>query len=359
MTSTLHMMRFSLAALALLPFPVWSQTPERKPLPTSELRTLAAAYQIVLDSYVAPLEGTELIRATIQGMLREIDPDGGEYWSEQELQEFRNGPPAGTGSLGVELRKKNGALIISPVSTGPAFAAGLRFGDHLRTIDGVAVASNTIHRALRLIDGPVGTTVVVGVYRPSQDKTLDITVTRTLVQAPQSSLSDLSPDARILKLPTLSPSQLRSAFNLLLTSWTKSRFSTLILDLRGNQGGTVESAIALSAAFLPKDSVVASMVGRGPNNNRTFRATSADYSREISDDPQQLLPAELRSLPLALLVDGETASGAEIVVAALKDNGRATVIGQPTFGRGSIQTVTPITGSGAIKYTSGHWISPA
>lgn len=334
-------------------------TAERKPLPMQEMRTLSATYDLLLTSYIAPLEGSELIRAAIQGMLREVDPEGGEYWTEQEFQEFRAGPPPGTGSIGVELRRRDGVLFFSPMVGGPAALVGIKFGDELRAIDGVPVGSNTVTRLLGLLRGPVGSSVTVSVSRRTEGSTLTFSLKRAVVANPAPTLVVLPQGLALVRVSTLTPSHVGDAFALLRDAWTSSPFRGLILDLRNNQGGLVESAVALASAFLPKDAVVATMVARAEAGNRVFRAVPSDYGRGTSRDPDTTLQQELRKVPLVLLVDGQTASGAEIVVAALRDAGRANVVGRPTFGRGSIQTLTPLPGAGAVKYTTAQWVSPS
>jgi carboxyl-terminal processing protease len=291
-------------------------------------------------------------------MVHEIDPDGGEYWSEQEFQDFRNGPSPGSGAIGVEIRRRDGTLILSPISGGAALSVGVKFGDHLRTIDGTPIAQSTLFHAVRMLQGPIGSKVTVGIYRPSSGKSLTFSIERVSAQVPLPRLSKRNGNVRVLQLHSLSPSLLQSAFTLLGDEWEKERFSGLVLDLRGNQGGVVESAIALAATFLPEGAIIAAMEGRGPSDNHIFRATPSDYKRGVTDDPVRTLPEELRRLPLIVLVDEQTASGAEIVVAALRDHNRASIVGRPTFGRGSIQTIVPISGAGAIRYTSGFWVSP-
>ncbi len=132
-----------------------------------------------------------------------------------------------------------------------------------------------------------------------------------------------------------------------------------MLDLRRNAGGLLPGAIGLAALFLPADAVVAKAVGRLPESNQTFRAQRADYVRPTLRDPWAGLPPELRTMPVAVLVDEGTASGAELVAMALQDHRRARVLGRPTWGRGSIQTVRLLPGGGAIKYTTAHWESPS
>jgi hypothetical protein len=171
-------------------------------------------------------------------------------------------------------------------------------------------------------------------------------------------LTPLPDDLRLLRLPRLVPEHLNAAFKSLKESWTQRPFAGLVIDLRGNQGGLVASSIALAATFLPQGSVIAATTGRGPANNRVYHAVLEDYRKGVGDDPVSLLPKELRDLPLVVLIDEKTESGAEIAVAALRDARRATLVGRPTVGRGSIQTITPIVGYGAIKYTSAYWVSP-
>ena len=349
---------------ALLPLMIacsgsWAQTTrDRKQLPAGELNLLAGSYNVLLESYVTPLDPAELIKASVQGMLRETDPDHGEYLSEAEWQEFSHGAAAGTGSLGMEVQRRDGVLILGPLAGGPAYNGGLRFGDQLRTVNGQPVGGRTVTQVLTLLKGPVGSVVMLGVYRPAEDHVLTFAATRSVVYSPSPTLTVLPENLRLLRLPRMAPEHLNAAFKMLLESWRAEKFSGLVIDLRGNQGGLVESSIAFAAAFLPSGSVIASTAGRGAANNRTYRAVVEDYKKGILADPVAMLPQEVRAIPLVILIDGQTSSGAEIALAAFRDARRATLVGRPTFGRGSIQTITPITGYGAIKYTSAYWVSP-
>ena len=162
----------------------------------------------------------------------------------------------------------------------------------------------------------------------------------------------------MLRIPRFHANTLVEAVGALRKAWDIEPFRALVLDLRGCPGGLLETSVGVAALFLPEGEVVAHARGAGKEANQTYRASKAFYGRRSGADPLSELPAAVRSLPLAVLVDQATASGGEIVAAAMQDHKRAVVVGRNTYGRASIQTITPLQ-LGAIKYTSSYWTSPS
>lgn len=329
-----------------------------QPLPRQELHTLAGVYGLMRDSFAQPVESSRLILAAIRGMVREIDPEGGEYMTEEQFQRWKAGPPPGTGSLGMELRHRGDSLVLGLIQGGPADQAGLRTGDLLLSVDGQSTAGLTPTQAVHLVQGPVGSKVRVKIRRLWPVGEFEVEVARAVVSAPRPRFSRPVADVLVLHVPAVQATTLRDVALGLERQWAAQPFKGLVLDLRGSQGGLLDGCIGLAAAFLPPEAVIVRSTGRKAEANRTFLADPKDYARQ-GNDPLAGLPAGVRQVPLMVLVDEATASGSEIIAAALKDHGRARLVGRPTFGRGSIQTVTPLGGSGALKYTSAYWQTPS
>lgn len=323
------------------------------------MKTLASAYAVLQESFVTQPDGAALINWAIKGMLRGVDPDAGEYFTKEEFDEFRPQRKPGLAAAGLEIRVKNEQLLLAPLEGGPAVDAGVQFGDQLHAVDGQRIRGLPLHELLKRIDGPEGTVVTLTVFRESTLAVLSLPVVRREFVPPGPTLSRPGPGVAMLRIPAFRAATLSDAVEALRAAWQSERYAGLILDLRGCSGGLLDPSIALAAMFLPTDAVVAVSIGNSPSASRTFKARKADYWRGLEADPLDRLPRPIRELPLAVLVDESTAAAGEIVAAALKDHQRARLFGRKTFGRGSIQTITPIAQSGAIKYTSAYWTTPS
>jgi carboxyl-terminal processing protease len=328
-------------------------------LPVPELQMLAATYGVVKESFVTPIAGESMILASIRGMLREIDPEGGEFFTEEETKAFIDGAGAGAASIGSEVTlRANQFVVVSPIAGGPAEAAGLRPGDVLQAIDGKLLKGLSLHQAVSLLRGAPGSKVALSIQRDCSPVPAQLEIERRVTTLQGVSMARPRAELAVLRIPAFRDRTLEEVAASLTKEWRERPFKGLVLDMRRNPGGLVESAVGLAAIFLPPQTVVAKSSGNSAAANHVFRADAADYSRRAARDPLADIPKPVRSVPLVVLVDEGTASGSEIVVAALKDHRRATIVGRKTFGRGSIQTITRISG-GAIKYTSAYWESPS
>jgi carboxyl-terminal processing protease len=332
---------------------------ERRQLPMQELKALASAYAVLQESFVQTTDGRNLIVSAIRGMVHDIDPDGGEYFTEEEFNAFKEGSPANWGSVGLETRSRNGELILAPIVGGPADVAGLRPGDRLWSIDGKPVANAGVSLLFQKLSGPIGTKVVLGVIRNGAPFT-EVAVERKRFELQSPTMSRPQSDIAMLVVHPFRGGTLEDATALLRREWKARPYRALIVDLRGNPGGLLEASLGIASIFLPSDALLAKTSGNGSSANQEYRAVKAHYTpRGARRDPIEGVPTELKTIPIAVLIDEGTASGAEIVAAALRDHNRATLVGRKTFGRGSIQTLTPLPGAGAIKYTSAYWTTPS
>jgi len=326
-------------------------------LPTRELQMLAAAFDLLRKNYVTPVTGEELVLASLRGMLREIDPEGGEYFSDEDLKDMRPLAP-GTGVIGIEMQaRKDQVVIVTPLAGSPAEQAGILPGDVLVSVDGRPLKGASLRQASEVLRGPIGSKADVALAREGEPALLRLQVERRTVVVPSASVSRPQPDIALLRVPRFGESTLAEVSDALSREWRIKPFKGLVFDLRRSPGGLLETGVGLAALFLPPRVVIAKLAGRVPESNIVFRAERSDYVRR-GDDPLARVPQALRELPLVLLVDEGTAAGAEIVVAALRDHQRATTVGRKTFGRASVQTQARLPDGGAVKFTTAFWESP-
>lgn len=345
-------------ALLALASAASAQSASAGPLPLEAMRDLASAYDLLRQGQVAEPSGEALLIAAIRGMVQAHDPEG-EYYTRDELTDLRNSANGATRStLGLRLTFRPRAVLVSAIAPGgPAAATGLKPGVLIESVDGRPISDLRSFQVHRLLDGEPGSTAVLEVIARGERAARRIEVVRAAPVRVEQRLDRPAPGQAVLRPGQFHEQALVQLAAQLGREWTQQRFDSLVLDLRGHPGGLLDASIGVAAMFLPADALVLKTVGRLPEANQRFLARPQDYSRR--DDPLARLPVGLRSLPLAVLVDGDTASGAEIVAAALQDHGRAVIVGQRTQGRGSIQTVRPLSERGALKYTTAVWESPS
>ncbi|MEF9388156.1 S41 family peptidase [Ralstonia solanacearum species complex bacterium KE056] len=341
--------------LAMLPSIVLAQAANR-PLPTAELRTLADVFGLLHSSYVKPLSGEELVLASIRGMVREVDPDGGEFVTKEEMAKMEQVPGVSDGSIGLEMtRRDNQIVVVSPIVGSPAEKAGVHPGDIIDVIDGVSVRGE-LKRAVQLLRGAIGSSATVSLHAPG-DSGREMRIVRQKLQAPFVRVSMATADVAVLKVTSFMSDTLASVASQLTQQWRKHPFKALVLDLRRNAGGHLNIAVGLSSLFLAPQSLVAQTEGRMSGVNVTYLAEPKSYGR--SSDVFSDVPQEIRQLPLVVLVDEGTSAGAELVVAALRDHKRARIVGRKTFGNTGIRAVQSINQSGVLTFTVANWYPPS
>lgn len=333
-----------------------AQTP-RGPLPLDELQVLASSWSVLKDSLAVAPDPKALLIEAIKGMARGADSESGEYFTAEEFAEFKAGRRTDYGAVGAEVRRKDTRFVLSPAENGPAVEAGVMFGDELHAVDGVHTKDMDLSDVVRKLGGPLGSKVKLTIFRESALKVMEVTVERKAFSLPVPTVSRPAPGVVLLRVPAFRDNTLAEAVAALRKAWQQEPFKAVVLDLRGCPGGLLDTSVGVAAMFLPENEVVVQSRGAGKDANNTYRASKEFYHRRGPADPLQELPAAVRNLPLAVLVDASTASGGEIVAAALQDHKRAKIVGRKTYGRASIQTVTPLQ-MGAIKYTSSYWTSP-
>ncbi len=314
-------------------------------LPWQDARLLAEVLERVEREYVEPVDDHQLLQAAIRGMVSSLDPysaylDGDEY---DDIKISSSGQYSG---VGLEVSMDDGQVVVVTALDGsPAVEAGIRSGDVIVTIDGDAVNTATLADTIGRMRGPEGTTVKIGILREGSTEPLQFTLKRSRVQL-HSVASELPEPGfgyvRISQFSDTTGAELIAALAA-LRKQNAAPLKGLVLDLRNNPGGVLEAAAAVADAFLDSGLIV-SAKGRTPESKFELSATPGD---------------ELDGAPIVVLVNGGSASAAEIVAGALKDHHRATLMGRTTFGKGSVQTVMPLGHDRAIKLTTSLYYTPS
>jgi len=335
--------------------------PAASALPLEELRSFADVYGAIKQGYVEPMDDKKLITYAISGMLANLDPHSA-YLDAEELKDLQVNTQGEFGGLGLEVGMEEGVVkVVSPIEDTPAYKAGLKPGDLIIKLDDTLVKGMTLSDAVKKMRGKPKTQIRLTVFRKGESKPLEITVTREIIKV-QSVKSKSLPDGygylRITQFQEETNADLVKHLEK-LTKQEKNGLKGLVLDLRNDPGGLLTSAVGVSAAFLPPKVLVTSTDGRTEDAKRRFTASPEDYQRGRKDDVMKTLPALAKTVPMVLLVNGGSASASEIVAGALQDHKRAIIMGTQTFGKGSVQTVIPLSGNTAIKLTTARYYTPS
>jgi carboxyl-terminal processing protease len=314
-------------------------------LPWQDARMLADVLERVKHDYVNPVDDHQLLQSAIRGMVSSLDPysaylDGDEY---EEVKISSSGQYSGVG-IEVSMEDEE-VVVVSPFEGSPAAAAGIRSGDVIATIDGIPVNTTTLADTIGRMRGMEGTSVKIGILREGNAEPLQFTLKRSRVELRSVKSELLEPGIGYVRISQFSETTGDDVDAALKDMHRRNGppLKGLVLDLRNNPGGVLEAAVSVSDVFLDTG-VIVTAKGRTPESKFEMDATPGDA---------------LNGAPIVTLINGGSASAAEIVAGALKDNHRAKLMGRTTFGKGSVQTVIPIGGDRAIKLTTSLYYTPS
>ncbi|NCT82071.1 MAG: S41 family peptidase [Comamonadaceae bacterium] len=329
-------------------------------LPLDEMQQLAAVFGIVKSDYVEPVDEKKLINDAIAGMVSGLDPHS-QFFDKKSFKEFREGTTGKFVGVGIEIGMEDGLVkIVSPIEGSPAFRAGLKSGDLISRIDDTAVRGLSLDQAVKKMRGEPATKVSLSIYRKAENRSFPVTITREEIKVQSVRAKVIEPGYAWIRVSQFQDRTVDDFAKKLEEIYKQEpRLKGLVLDLRNDPGGLLDGAIAISAAFLPKDVEVVSTNGQIAESKASYKATPEDYRRRSGDDPIKRLPVALKTVPLVVLVNEGSASAAEIVAGALQDHKRATVMGAQTFGKGSVQTVRQLGPETALKITTARYYTPS
>ena len=328
-------------------------------LPVEELRAFADVFNAVKQGYVEPVDDRELITHAISGMLTGLDPHSA-YLDADAFKELQVGTQGQFGGLGIEVGMEDGFVrVIAPIEDTPAFRAGILAGDLIVRLDDAPVKGMSLSDAVKIMRGKPDTSIRLTVMRKGEAKPIEVTIVREIIKVRSVRSSMAEPGYAFVRVSQFQENTVSSLVEHLVTLSEEAPLKGLILDLRNDPGGLLHGAVGVSAVFLDENALVVTTDGRTEDARREYRAVAADYLRGTRRDVLKRLPESIKHVPMVVLVNGGSASASEIVAGALQDHGRATIMGTQTFGKGSVQTILPISSSSAIKLTTARYYTPS
>lgn len=327
------------------------------PLPLDELRQFSNVFAAIKNNYVEEVPDEELINGAISGMLTDLDPHSA-YLDADAFKDMRTSTRGQFGGLGIEIGAEDGFVkVISPIEDTPAERAGMQAGDLIIKVDDTSTKGMALTEAVKLMRGPVKTPITLTVVRQGQAKPIKIDLIRDIIKVRSVRSKMLPDDIGYIRVAQFQDRTGQDLAEHLSEMGQDGAPKALILDLRNDPGGLLTGAIGVSAAFLPADALVVSTDGRAADSRHKYLANPVDYAR---GEPDYLsdLPAWTKTVPMVVLVNAGSASASEIVAGALQDHGRAKVMGNQTFGKGSVQVILPISHETAIKLTTSRYYTP-
>ena len=331
------------------------------PLPIEELRAFTEVFGRVKSDYVESVEDKKLITEAINGMLTGLDPHSA-YLDQDAFKELQVGTQGEFGGLGIEVGMEDGFVkVVSPIDDTPAARAGLKSGDLIVKLDDSSVKGMTLNDAVKRMRGRVNTQITLTVVRKGEPKPIVVTLTRAVIKIQSVKSTMIEPGYAYFRV-----SQFQEHTGETLARSIEKHFKEnagpmrgIVLDLRNDPGGLLNGAVAVSSAFLPTGALVVYTDGRTEDSKMKLSANPENYLRgRTKDDFLKKLPPEAKTVPMVVLVNAGSASASEIVAGALQDHKRAVIMGQTTFGKGSVQTILPLGNNTAIKLTTARYYTP-
>ena len=326
--------------------PLLAQENSQKANIYQQLDLFGDIFERIRGQYVEEVDAADLIEAAIDGMLSSLDPHSS-YLSPEDAADMRVQTRGEFGGLGIEVTQEEGFVkVVSPIYDTPADEAGIEAGDFITHVDGDSVLGLSLDEAVGMMRGVVGSEIVITVVREGEDEPFDVTIIRDTIKltAVRTRVEGESVVLRVTTFNDQTYSNLEAGIEKQIeAAGGIDLVNGFILDLRNNPGGLLTQAIRVSDAFLDKGEIVSTR-GRDPEDGDRHNATVGDLAQQK---------------PLVVLINGGSASASEIVAGALQDHRRAIVVGTKSFGKGSVQTVMPMRGSGAMKLTTARYYTPS
>ncbi|MEP2532227.1 S41 family peptidase [Shimia sp.] len=326
--------------------PLLAQETERKVNVYEQLDLFGDIFERIRAQYVEEVDEADLIEAAINGMLTSLDPHSS-YLSPDDAEDMRVQTRGEFGGLGIEVTQEDGFVkVVSPIDDTPADAAGIEAGDFITHVDNESVLGLTLDQAVEMMRGPVGSEIIITVVREGEPEPFDVSIIRDTIKLTAVRTRTVG-DSVVLRVTTFNNQttpNLEAGFKKQVEELGgMDNVNGIVLDLRNNPGGLLNQAIMVSDSFLEKGEIVSTR-GRDPQDGERYNAEPGDLAE---------------GKPIVVLINGGSASASEIVAGALQDHRRAIVVGTKSFGKGSVQTVMPLRGEGAMRLTTSRYYTPS
>ena len=309
-----------------------------------QLNLFGDVFERVRAEYVEKVGDEQLIENAINGMLTSLDPHSS-YLNKKSFQDMQVQTRGEFGGLGIEVTMENGLIkVVSPIDETPAFRAGLQPGDFITHLNGEAVMGLALNEAVEKMRGPVGSDIKVTIRRGESGEPFEVAITRAVIKV-QSVRHRLEGEVGYIRITSFNE-QTQSGLEKAITALQQQAGDKLkgyVLDLRNNPGGLLDQSVSVSDTFLEKGEIVSTR-GRKAEEGTRYNAKPGDMAK---------------GLPMVVLINGGSASASEIVAGALQDHKRAVVLGTQSFGKGSVQTIIPLPGHGAMRLTTARYYTPS
>ena len=326
--------------------PVLAQDTETKKTIYEQLDLFGDIFERIRSEYVEEVSSKDLIEAAIDGMLTSLDPHSS-YLSADDAAKMKVQTRGEFGGLGIEVTQQEGFVkVVSPIDGTPADAAGMEAGDFITHVDGQSLLGLTLDEAVGMMRGPVGSEIIITVVREGEDEPFDVSIIRDTIKL-TAVRARTEGDTVVLRITTFNdqtyPNLVDGLKKQVGEAGGMENINGIVLDLRNNPGGLLNQAIRVSDAFLEKGEIVSTR-GRYSRDSERYNAKAGDLAN---------------GKPIVVLINGGSASASEIVAGALQDHRRAIVVGTRSFGKGSVQTVMPLRGEGAMRLTTSRYYTPS
>jgi len=307
-----------------------------------EFDKLFAAFDTLKNNYYEEVDQEKMINGAINGMVESLDDPYSDYMDSEEAKGFHDSISSSFEGIGAEIQEQDGYItIVSPIKDSPAEKAGLKPNDKVLSVDGKSIQGMSATEAVLLIRGEKGTTVKLSIQRPGVEERMEVPIVRDTIPIETVYGEMLEDGIAKVQITTFSKNTSKELVNT-LNDMKNQGMKGLILDLRQNPGGLLDQAIAISSLFLPDNEVVVQVEDR--NGNRQEMKSS-----KVKDSPE---------VPLVVVIDKGSASASEILAAAVKESGDATLIGETSFGKGTVQKAQDFTDGSNLKFTTEKWLTP-